>query len=209
MLRIYGVFFFAALLAFSCGRGKMPVAGEKPANDTAAVRSQQPIPLKSDPLLEEDLRESAMAGNIGAVNYLLSRNVNLNSTDVDGRTAMMLAAFNGHTAIVKEFLDRGSPADAKDRSGRTALIYASTGPYPETVSLLLSRKADPNIADNDEKFTALMFAASEGHLEVVKVLLSGKADPSLRDKDNDNAETFARRNGHSSVADFIKSVSSK
>jgi ankyrin repeat protein len=51
-----------------------------------------------------------------------------------------------------------------------------------------------------------MFASSEGHLEVVKVLLNAKADPLLKDKDNDDAITFAKRNGHGEVAEYLMSV---
>ena len=55
--------------------------------------------------------------------------------------------------------------------GRTALMYAASGPNPETVQLLLEKKADPNLVDQAEKFTALMFAAAEGQTRVVQILL--------------------------------------
>jgi ankyrin repeat protein len=50
-----------------------------------------------------------------------------------------------------------------------------------------------------------MFAAAEGHIDVVRILLEYNADPSLEDIDGDTAETFARQNGHSEVADLLKS----
>lgn len=205
MFRLFGLLLLSTIFSFSCGRSKQVVI-EKALKDTVLIGSPQPLPVKSDPLMEEDLRESAMQGNLEAVRYLIRRKVNINAIDQDGRTALMLAAFNGHTPIVKELLGLGMPVDLKDKAGRTALIYASTGPYPETVNLLLTHNADPDIADRDEKFTALMFAASEGNLDVVRVLLNAKADPSLKDKDNDDAATFAYRNGHTAVADFIKAA---
>lgn len=201
-LAILPVILLIPLFLFNCkterpsGAGKVDIKSE-------AVNHPSTLPVLSNPILEDNLRTSAMEGNLASVEYLFSKNINVNATDPDGRTALMLAAFNGHTAIVKAFLDRGSPVNTIDSAGRTALIYAATGPNAETVKLLLGNGANPDIADSEEKFTALMFAASEGHLEVVKVLLDNKADPLLKDKDNDTAESFARKNGHVAVADLL------
>jgi ankyrin repeat protein len=61
------------------------------------------------------------------------------------------------------------------------------------------------VVDSEEHFTPIMFAAAEGHIDVVRILLEYNADPSLEDIDGDTAETFARQNGHSEVADLLKS----
>ena len=90
--------------------------------------------------------------------------------------------------------------------GRTALLYASTGPFPETVKILLDKGAKPNIIDSDEHFTPLMHAAAEGNLDVVKILLEYEADLSLTDVDGDDAESFARQAGHIQVAEYLQSV---
>lgn len=196
------IFLMASVL--SCNSEKPSGIKDNPEKKEPAVSPASAGANSSNPMLEENLRKAAMEGNITSVQYLISKNVNVNAPDPDGRTAMMLAAFNGHTDIVKALIDRGSPVNKTDQAGRTALIYAATGPFAETAKLLLSHKADPNIVDTEERFTALMFAASEGHLEVVKVLITNKANPLLKDKDNDDAEAFARRNGHNEVADFLR-----
>ena len=84
-------------------------------------------------------------------------------------------------------------------------MFASSGPFPETVTLLLQNKAEPNLADGEEHYTTLMYAAAEGHFEVVKALLDNGADPTLKDIDGDDAVTFALNNGHKEVADLIQS----
>lgn len=175
-------------------------------NDEAEKSSSQALPREIANAVDEDLlREASFSGNTQKVLELLSKDVNANAVDQDGRTALMYAAFNGHTEIVKALLGKGALVNTADYTGRTALIFASSGSYPETVKLLLDNRADPNIVDNDEKFTALMFAASEGHMEVVRILLENKADPGLKDKDDDIAETFARQNGHTEIANILKS----
>jgi ankyrin repeat protein len=90
--------------------------------------------------------------------------------------------------------------------GRTALLYAATGPFPETVRILLDKGAEPNVIDSDEHFTPLMHAAAEGNLDVVKILLEAGSDPSLKDVDGDNAASFARQAGHVQVADYLDAL---
>ena len=196
---LYSTLITGMLLSACQGKG-----GQK--NDNADKASSQALPRDIANVVDEDLlRETSFSGNTQKVKELLSKNVNLNAVDQDGRSALMYAAFNGHTEIVKALLEKGASVNAADYTGRTALIFASSGSYPETVKLLLEHKADPNIVDNVEKFTALMFAAAEGHVEIVRILLENKADPGLKDKDDDTAETFARQNGHTAVADLLKS----
>lgn len=152
---------------------------------------------------EQLFREACMQGLAAEVEGYLYSGIDPAAEDGDGRTGLMLAAFNGHTEIVKMLLDQDVPVNKTDLSGRTALMYASTGHFPETVETLLTGGADPNLADNQEGFTALMFAAAEGNARVVRLLLDHGADPDTRDTDGDDAETFARQNGHTEVAEML------
>ena len=103
-------------------------------------------------------------------------------------------------------LNAGAEVDQRNNLDQTALLYASTGPFPETVKILLDRGADPNSVDSNEHFSPLMHAAAEGHLEVVKVLISYGADRSLLDVDGDDAASFAAQSGHIQVVDYLKSI---
>ncbi len=124
--------------------------------------------------------------------------------DPDGHTALMFAAFNGHSEILLDLLEAGAVVDQRDPMGRTALLYGSTGPFPEAVKILLDKGADPNVVDSDEHFTPLMHAAAEGNLEVVKILMSNGADQTLKDIDGDNAAYFAQQAGHTTVVEFLQ-----
>ncbi len=104
----------------------------------------------------------------------------------------MLAAFDGHTEIVRLLIERRAEVNAVDRSGRTALMYAASGPNQETVQLLLVNGAKVNLRDREEMYTALMFAAAEGQAENVQLLLAHGADQSLVDVDGETAANFAR-----------------
>jgi len=84
------------------------------------------------------------------------------------------------------------------------MMFASSGPYTESVRILLKNHADPDMTDKEEHFTALMYAAAEGQTEVAKILLTFKADPRLKDIDGDNALTFARNNGHNDIVTLLQ-----
>jgi len=115
----------------------------------------------------------------------------------------MLAAYNGHRAVAEFLLDQGAQVDARNGQGRTALMFAATGPFPETVALLLERGADPNATDQTEGWSPLMFAAAEGNPKVAEHLLEHGADPTLTDRDGETAQTFAENGNHTAVVTLL------
>ena len=116
----------------------------------------------------------------------------------------MLAAYDDHAQVVSLLLNHDARCNDRDATNRTALIYAASGPNAETVKILLAAGADPDIADNVERWTALMFAAAEGNVEVVKLLLDHGADKTWRDVDGDSAEKFAADGGHQEVVQLLQ-----
>jgi ankyrin repeat protein len=170
--------------------------------------TQQPQPAAPPANIEasEDqlFREACLEGFVDKVESFVNDGTDLNAADEDGRTGLMLAAFNGHTAIVKLLLENKVAINTVDFMGRSALMYASTGHFPEAVEYLLTHGAEPNLVDNVEGFSALMFAGAEGNSKVVQLLLKHGANPNFKDVDGDTAESFARQNGHIEVADILK-----
>jgi len=190
------------LLSLSGCQSKKSVQEEK---DPAQGATPPSLAISSE-VKEQSLRNAALEGQFEVIENLLREDINVNAADPDGRTALMLSAFNGHSGIVALLINKGAETALVDGFGRTALHYASTGPFLPTVEFLLKNGADPNVVDSEEHFTALMFAAAEGHIDVVKILLEYHADPSLKDIDGDTAESFARQNGHEEVADLLESI---
>jgi ankyrin repeat protein len=173
---------------------------KKGASDQPSMKSESII----NPLQNISIHEAALKGESAEVMGILAKGVNVDTTDQDGRTALMYASYNGYADIMEKLIRKGAAVNLCDSFGRTALMFASSGPYPEAVRLLLKNQADPNIADKDEHYTALMYAASEGQIEVARILLSFNADPGLKDIDGDNALTFAQKNGHKDIVELLK-----
>ncbi len=183
------------------------LAGCRQQKKENAVMSY-PVPPVSEelkPAPDSTLHAAALNGNIQAVREFISKGYKPDTEDQDGRTALMYASYNGYTELVVELIKLGADVNRRDKYGRTSLLFASSGPYPETVKVLLDNSADPDMADSEERFTALMYASAEGHIENVRILLAYNSNPSLKDIDGDSALAFAVRNGHTDIANLLRS----
>ncbi|WP_265017002.1 ankyrin repeat domain-containing protein [Wolbachia endosymbiont (group B) of Endotricha flammealis] len=69
-----------------------------------------------------------------------------------------------------------------DTSRLTSLHYAVSGGNLDIVVLLLGKKPDVNVADEDG-WTPLHYTAQDGHLDIVKLLLDHRADPTVQNSD--------------------------
>jgi len=151
----------------------------------------------------ETFLEAARGGDAATLREDLERGTDPNLADEEGRTPLMLAAFDGHTEAVDLLLQFGAKVDTRDVMGRTALMYAASGPNADTVQSLLAGGASVDLADDAEHWTALMFAAAEGQSTVVRLLLAKGADRTLRDVDGDAAADFALQRGHRELAELL------
>ncbi len=99
----------SALLITSLALAVLPAAEAKPE----AEKAQMP------------LIAAAEAGDMGKVKALL-KTQDINAQNREGQTALMEAACEGHTEIVRLLLQAGADPNAQNREGQTALIEVST-----------------------------------------------------------------------------------
>ncbi len=112
-------------------RGAAP-AMQAPASDAASVSGGAAAPSSrqlarattSSVERGEFFRGAAAAGNLTAVNAVLSSSFDVDARDRSGRTALMLAILNGHADVVDALLAHGAAVNAADASAVRPLQMA-------------------------------------------------------------------------------------
>ncbi|KAA8886252.1 glutaminase A [Nocardia colli] len=101
-------------------------------------RKRDPRRKRNEGQIEATIRMlwSASRGDLDELRASLATGIEVGAADYDGRTALHLAAAEGHTAIVRFLLDRGAQVSALDRWGGTPLSDAERGGYATIVDLL-------------------------------------------------------------------------
>jgi len=181
----------------------------------------------------DDILAAANQSDTTKVVDLLRRGMDVNTTDQQGNTLLMIAAREKNLELVRFLLDNRANALKRNRYGDSALMMASLQGHEELVRLLLERKVDPNqpgwnalhyaAFENRTKIatlllaagadvnalapngsTALMLAAKCGHLETVRLLVGAKAELNQIDSVEGTALDMASTAKHIEVADFLR-----
>ena len=153
-----------------------------------------------------NLFEACAAGALERVEEILKAHPEqVNEFAPDGFQPLGLAAFFGHTSVVKFLLVMNAAFDTPSRNGLkvTPLNSAAAGGRIEIARLLLARGADPNMRQADD-FVPLHAAAQNGQRDMAELLLQHGADKTLKNKVGKAAYNIALDNGHTELAESLK-----
>ncbi|KAE8696289.1 Integrin-linked protein kinase family isoform 2 [Hibiscus syriacus] len=103
------------------------------------VHDEMAVPENLDTTMQ--LLFMACRGDVKGVEDLLNEGVDVNSIDLDGRTALHIASCEGHVEVVKLLLVRKANIDARDRWGSTAAADAKYYGNMEVYNILKARGA--------------------------------------------------------------------
>ncbi|CAM8932755.1 unnamed protein product [Rhodiola kirilowii] len=126
-------------LRFSFGRQSSMDPIRRNQMDEPALEDELTVPENLDSTMQ--LLFMACRGDVQGVEDLLNDGVDVNSIDLDGRTALHVASCEGHVEVVKLLLSRKANIDARDRWGSTAAADAKHYGYVELYNILRSRGA--------------------------------------------------------------------
>ncbi|MCJ1249798.1 Ankyrin-2 [Trapelia coarctata] len=147
------------------------------------------------------LREATSCGDTEMIKLLIRKGAAINSTDMNGKTALHIATAQGNEVAVKVLLELGIDADALDNGRCAALHYVTDLDHgsASVAKLLLDSGANIEARAEEEDGTMwrpLQLAASKGRQQLVRALLVGGAAVNISDNPGLPALHLAVINGH-------------
>ena len=123
------------------------------------------------------LHWAAMNGDKPLTTLLLGAGANTRATTrINRYTPLMLAARQGHGAVVEALLAGGANPETTTDNGTTVLMFAAASGDVASVEAIAKRKVDLNAREVVRGLTAAMFAAAANHAAVVTALGKAGAD---------------------------------
>ena len=172
--------------------------------------------------LSRALMSASENGHTEIVSILIEAKANVDLTNANNETSLILAAENCHTDVVELLLEAQADIDKQSFSHQqTALIAATHGNCTDTVRVLVEAMA--NLDLQQRIFTqwktcifcvntrnALMIAALNKNVEIVRILANAGANLDLRDysydADGQTAWMIAYDNGNTTIMNILRTA---
>lgn len=148
------------------------------------------------------LHTAAMADNDQAVKFLLQHGADPDIVDEDGRTALMMALYNGRSSTSLTLAQSRANLELRDRNRTTALMFAARRGQIDAVRAMIARGVSLDLQEKS-RMTALMYAARDGQPAVVRVLKDAGASTSATDRKGRSATDLALIKGHAEIVRIL------
>ncbi|XP_029643431.1 death-associated protein kinase 1 [Octopus sinensis] len=151
---------------------------------------------KAENVVMAALFQSAEEGNLAGLKELLSmaNNVNVNTANRHGETAIHNAASGGHVDVIKYLHSKGANIDVLDKHNDSAIFWAVRHGHLDVVHYLKEEGVPLNI-QNKAGESALHVSARYGHNQITEYLCNSGTDINLRDNHEETALHHAAWHG--------------
>lgn len=167
------------------------------------TRSTASVAQPADPAKAKTVFDVARAGTLDELRNLEKADPEIiNAVNEQGFSPLILACYRGNAPVAHYLIDHVKDIDYKSKEG-TALAAASVRYNKELVEHLLSKNANPNIADSAGN-TPLFWAVKTGNRELVETLLKHKADKTLKDENGATPFEYALQAKNSEIINLLK-----
>lgn len=149
------------------------------------------------------LIDATKSQNRTAVETLINENVNVDTPQGDGATALHWSVYRNDAEITELLLSNGANPNASDDHGVSPLSLAALNANPRLIQLLLEAGAEVNAARVSGE-TPLMIAAHVGNTEAIGLLLDAGANPNATENNkNHSALMMAVAETHLDAASLL------
>ncbi len=149
------------------------------------------------------IHEAVETGDSATVASLLdSHSDSLNARDSLGMTSLNIAAYKGHSSLVRELLRRGADVTIGDRDSSQPTHNAAVAGQVGALGLLINAGADINAQDRNGQ-TALLFAMLYSKPEAARWLIERGADVNLANREQSTPLQIAALSGSLEFAHLL------
>lgn len=139
-----------------------------------------------------------------AFSQLVTLGYDIDDSDADGYTPLMIAATLGKPNFVQFLIDNGADVNRRSYNGETAMHRASNVGNNEIIDILYEAEANINMPDLDGN-TPLMYAITANRRFTVERLVKLGADINYRNANRETALNVAEKNRFKEIAAFLRS----
>jgi len=151
------------------------------------------------------LMKAVQHNDPAAVGKLIAGGADVNQLDPNGDAPLVMAAYRGHTDIVRQLLDAGADLAAVDPSMKaTALHAAAYAGRTEAARLLIERGIDIDRQGPRNGYTALHDAIWQDNVDTAEVIIAGGADLTLKNHEGQTPLDFARAKRRKEIVALIE-----
>jgi hypothetical protein len=130
-------------------------------------------------------------------------NLQVDSMDSQGRTALHRAAGCGHERVIRTLLEANADVNKQDSGRMTPLHWAICNRHERVVEMLLKANADVNKPD-ESGITPLRYAIFKGNERVVEMLLKANGDVNKPDESGITPLRYTIFKGNERVVEMLR-----
>jgi ankyrin repeat protein len=151
------------------------------------------------------LMDAVKANAIETVRKLIQEGADVNGLDVNGDAPLVIAAYEGHTEIVKMLLEAGADVRAVDPGMKaTALHAAAYAGRTEAARLLIEYHIDIDKQGPYNGYTALHDAIWQNNIGVAKLIVEAGTNLEINSNDGQTPLEMAKARGRREIAAIIE-----
>lgn len=152
---------------------------------------------------EVSIFDIARKGTLEQLKSAVKKDANIiNTTSKEGYSPLTLACYYSNNEVAKFLINNVKDINSKSGYG-TPLMAATVKKNALLVKLLLDKKANPNVADQNGS-TALHFSVIFSYEEIIELLMEAKADINLKDNRGNSALDYANITGNKKITQLLK-----
>lgn len=151
----------------------------------------------------QTLIETVKTGSMKNTKKVLAKkNVNVNETDAEGLTSLMVATIANDSAMVDLLLSKGADPNIAAKNGMTVLHAAAFHARDQIAPLLIAAGANPNAVDGKGR-TPLLVAAHMGSTNIITQLVNAGGNLEFPDLKGNTALMLACGGRHLGAMDEL------